>query len=353
MSDARPSLADGGGEGARLLVAAARRRAAAMRQLGTPDVHRLSEWQLSTVRRLLAGLIGAVEDELRAGLVVRFAGQQALSASLGARELGIAGPAVERGALLAEGELLPHLLRRVEEHRLQRAASERGTLGPLPLLIGDADEEVAADAMAVMIAHSRRLDRFQEPLMARTELSADLQHKLVWAVAAALRLYMVRHHEVSPVEADEAIAAEAAAMLAAYDEGDTLEARASRLTRRLSQLDRLDDALLEAAVTGGSLALFIAGAAIRSGLAFAPVWDVLADPEARGPPLLLRAAGIGRPAAAAILLALAAGGEAMLAAQLDLYEATKPAEAREALLLWRIDPAYRAALATLLAPEAP
>jgi hypothetical protein len=45
--------------------------------------------------------------------------------------------------------------------------------------------------MAVLVARSRRLDRFQEPVLARTELPAELQHRLVWTIAAARRAYLV------------------------------------------------------------------------------------------------------------------------------------------------------------------
>lgn len=352
MSDVRPTRGDGGGEAARLLVESTRHRDAALRQLGIDQSHRLSEWQLATIRRLLAGLIGVVEDDLRSGLAGRFEGRPSLHAALSSSAVALAAPVVQRAPLAAEGDLLSHLMRRLEEHRLQRAAAQRASLGPLAALIGDSDEEISSDAMAALIAQSRRLDRFQEPLMARTELPAELQHRLVWTVAAALRLYLVACHAVPPAEADEALAAEAEALLGQYDEGDTLEARSMRLARRLDRAARLEDALLEAAASGGNLGLFIAGVAVRAGLSYGSAWDVLADPDGRGPALLLRAAGIARPAAAAILLALAAGSESTLASQVDLFDATPDAEARDALLPWRIDPAYRASLAALLAAEA-
>ncbi len=141
-------------------------------------------------------------------------------------------------------------------------------------------------------------------------------------------------------------------MLAAYDEGDALEARCMRLAQRLSQAGRLDDDLAARALSGGNLSLFTAALAIRTGLTFTAAWELLSDPEARGAPLLLRAAGMKRQAAAAILLALGIGGEAGLAAQLDLFEATRLKDARQALLPWRIDPAYRAAISSLLGQAA-
>ena len=72
----------------------------------------------------------------------------------------------------------------------------------------------------------------RSPTWAQVELPAELQHKLVWLVAAALRHYIVQHHGVGrgrrPDRGDRE-----RACIAAYDEGATLEARAMRLARRL------------------------------------------------------------------------------------------------------------------------
>ncbi len=198
MSNGPRNLGAGGGEAARLLLAASRRYSATVTQLHVDDANRLTEWQSSTIRRLMSGLIRAVEDELRTGLAARFQGEPSLHASLSSAEVAIAAPMVERSAVAADGDLLAHLMRRLEEHRLQRAAAGDAADGLLAALIRDADEGIAADAMALLIARSRRLDRFQEPLMARTELPAELQHRLVWSVAAALRLYLVERHNIAP-----------------------------------------------------------------------------------------------------------------------------------------------------------
>lgn len=349
MSDVRVTRGENGGEAARLLAASARRQFSAARQLGISDAHRLTEWQLTTIRRLFSGMVRIVEDELRAAVAERFAAYPALHAALGSRDLAIATPVVERGDLASDPALISHLVRRLEEHRIHRSSAGLNE-SLLAALIRDTDEGLATDAMALLIAQSRRLDRFQEPLMARTELPGELQHRLVWTVAAALRVYMVDCHRVAPGLADEALSEAADAMIAAYQEAETLEARCMSLARRAASSLRLDDQFAERALTGGSLPLFIAAMAVRSGLAFDAAWDVVSDPDARGPALLLRAATVARQPAGSILLAL--GGEAMLAGQLDLYDSTHPEEARQALLLWRIDPAYRAALTVLLEPEA-
>ena len=308
-----------------------------MADLFLPDRLRLTEQQRATIRGLLDKTMRAVEDELRASLAGAFEGNEALHAALSSAHVEIAGALLASSPALQEPDLLAMLLRRAEEHRLFVSGGGAATL--LLDLVGDHDAEIAGAAMAVLVAQSRRFDRFQEPALARTELPADLQHKLVWTVAAALRLYMTRHHQVAPAAADAALTEAAGALLAAYDEGDTLEARALRLVRGIDAAGRLDGEFLTRALLDGSLSLFIAALSIPSGLQPAAIAELLIA-EGDGAVLLLRACGLAREQAAAILLRLGAGAEA----RLDRFDVTAADEAREALLLWRSDAAYRAAI---------
>ncbi|HEX8622900.1 MAG TPA: DUF2336 domain-containing protein [Allosphingosinicella sp.] len=343
MSEVRAS----GGEldGAAQLLASARARvSAAMADLALPETLRLSDRQRLTVLHLLRRLVGDVEDELRSALAAQFSADEdeALRAALSSASLAIAMPVLEGGALADPG-LYALLLRRAEEHRLARAAAERRLLTDLA---GDSDEEVAAAAVSLLIADSRRLDAFQEPLLANGDLPAEIAHGLAWAVAAALRTYLIARHGVAPAAADQAVTAAASAWLRRYDEGAGADALARRLALRLDERGRLDDSLLVRSVADGALPLFLAGLSIRTGLDLQALWELLPDSAGRGAAIVLRAAQVGREAAASILLGLA-GREEAVAAQLDLYDSLDPAEAHGRVLLWRLDPAYRGAVARL------
>ena len=341
-------------DAARLLLAAARERfAVAATDLLLPDRARLTEWQRLTAAALLTRLVRGLEDELRARLAERFEGHEALHAALSSAHVPIALPILERAQVLRDSELSNVLVRRVEEHRYWKAhAPGAGGDDLLFSLVRDADEEVAAEAMELIIARSRRFDRFQEPAMGQIELPAELQHKLVWMVAAALRHYIVQHHRVAAVDA--AIEEAASALVGGYDEGATLEARAVRLARRLHAAGRLDGDLLARSLSEGMLPFFIAGISVRCGLDYAAAWEVLADPRGRGPALLLRASAIGRDAAAAILLLLNSRGHLVsgaegdaAAGQLELFDTVDEAAAREVLRLWQAHPAYRTSVARI------
>lgn len=188
--------------------------------------------------------------------------------------------------------------------------------------------------------------------MAAVELPAELQHRLIWMVAAALRQYLVQQHNVAAV--DGPVEEAAGALVAAYDEGESFESLAMRLARRLHRLGRLDGAALARMIGDGVLPFFIAGLSVLDSLDPGATWEVLSDPGGRGPALLVRAAGVERDEAAAIFLALNARGPHFeagegdaAAAQLELYDNVEPDAARDVLRLWQAHPAYRASVARI------
>ncbi|HEY0412282.1 MAG TPA: DUF2336 domain-containing protein [Allosphingosinicella sp.] len=342
MSDTRPSGGEVDGAAELLASARARLRAAAA-DLAIPQPLRLSEWQRTIVARLREGLVRGIEDALRAALADRFT-DTGLRAALGSAHLPLALPILEAAGSLSDPFLVGALLRRAEESRLAGGADHR----LLAELAGDDDAEVAAEAMSLLILQGSRADGFGEPVMGRAELPAELQHRLTWTIAAALRRYLVERHDVAPAAADQAVAAAVAHVLAGYDEGDGTEARSLRLARRLAQTGRLDDAQLAVLLPEAGLPLLLGALAARGGVAPSEAWALIAEPGGRGAILLLRAAGLGREAAAAILLQLGAG-EAALPARLDAFETIDPSEADGLLQPWRADPAYRSAILELRA----
>jgi hypothetical protein len=265
---------------------------------------------------------------------------EVISAALGSAHLPIVEEIVEPLERLLDPPLAAALLRRAEEHRLARD----GAGGLVGDLTGDPDPATAAAAMALLILASGRVDGFGEPVFGRFDLPAEVQHRLTWRTAASLRHYLVARHDVAPGEADRAVAAAAADWLARYDEGEGIDARALRLARRLDETGRLDDALFARLLAEAGLPLMLAALAARTNLAPADLWPVLADRH--GAPLLLRASGIGRDAAARILLQLGTA-EAGLADRLGAFDASSAAEADLLLSPWRADPAYRDAIVDL------
>jgi len=352
MVEAGSSRTETKSDAARLLLAAARERfAVAATDLLLPSQARLSEWQRLTAANLLAGVVRSIEDALRADLAGSFKAHDGLYAALSSARVPIALPILERAQALRDTELTAILVRRAEEHRFWQGRS-RGADDYLFELVRDADGAVASDAMELVIARSRRFDRFQEPALGRVELPAEAQHKLIWLVAAALRHYIVQQHRIGMV--DGAIEEAAGRLIAAYDEGESFEALAFRIARRLHGDGRLGGGALARMLEDGILPFFIAALGVRCGLDQAAVWEVLSDPRGRGPVLLLRAAEVARDEAASVFVALNAKGPIFsdfegesAIAQLELYDTIDSPAARETLRLWQAHPAYRASVARI------
>lgn len=355
MSDLRVSKRESKADAARLLHAAARERvAAALADLFLPESLGLSDEYRTTMAALLARLVRSVEDDLRGALAERFDASlhPGVNAALVSPRVELVLPILASSDALRDAELISLLLRRVEEHRVHRAARSHAQPedgGLLLRWVRDRDTALARAAMAVLVAESRRLDRFQEPIIATPELPAELEHRLVWTVAAALRVYLVTRQSVDPAVADAAIAEAAAARLAAYDEGEGLEARAIQLARRLEALEQLSDGVLARMMAEGHFLLLLAMIGLRCGLSLDAVWEVLSDPRGSGPAFLLRAAGVAREEAGPILLGLAdaasaANPDGRVIHQMDLFDGMTEEEASAAISLWQVDPAYRAAV---------
>jgi hypothetical protein len=96
------------------------------------------------------------------------------------------------------------------------------------------------------------------------------------------------------------------------------------------------------------LPVLLAALSVRAGLSADACWELIGDPGARGAVLLLCAAQLSREAAGAILFALHGDGESVIA-EFERFDGVDPAGAQALLTLWRADPAYRAAVASLAA----
>lgn len=355
MADAHRTSSNGRSDAARRLLAASRERFnAAVTDLLLPEEARLSEWQRLTAANLLTRLVRSVEDGMRGTLARDFHANEAVHAALSSARVDIALPILERAGALNDHDLGTVLVRRVEEHRFWKAQTARGHAGEdlLAGLIRDADPTLAGEAMELVIARSRRFDRFGDPVIGQVDLPPQLQHRLVWMIAAALRHYLVQQHSVAVP--DGPVARAAASALSTHDEGASLEVRSERLVKRLQTARRLTPSLLVQALDHGLLPLFLAGTAALTGTDYSAAWEILSDPQGRGPAILLRAAGFQREDAAAAFLALSSLGPVFsgregenAVTQLELFDRLSDAAAVEVLRLWQVDPAYRTAVARL------
>ena len=255
---------------------------------------------------------------------------------------------LNRAGLLDEPELIALLLRRAEEERIAAAASARAGRSEarvLQGLVGHEAGEVSAAAMGLILARSRRRDRFGQCLLAFDDVPAGTAAIIVHRVAAAVK--------AGSSHGDRAVTASSARLIAAHDPAKSVETLADGLGAALAEAGVLDDALLLASAHEGDVALLahlLAHPAEVSG-AIAEAELLSGDPSSVI--MLLRMAGVSRQVAAGILAAI---GDLLgiddPAGALAMFAALKDAEVERAHVLLTSDAAYRTALALLEAPHA-
>lgn len=329
----------------------ARRLTDAATDLFLPQAHRITDRLRASMSSMLDGVTAAVERDMRKAILPHFAHRAELAASLSSASVGIALPLLADACTLRHPPLIAIVLRRAEGFVLSRrlapgGGGDGGDGGSKGLPLDDSDHGIAAAALALRVAEARRVDRFGEAALLFDDLPAELAGWLVWHVAAALRRYLIDHHEVDDSETDAILAQAAQAVLAGHDEGRGLHAAGAGLAARLVAEDRIDGELLAELLRTGQVTAFAAVLASAAAISPDEVWPIVADPADGRLAILLRAAGISRETAAAILFLIVVG-TADAAAEIDLFDACTPDEAQDALDTLRLPAEYRAAIGTL------
>jgi hypothetical protein len=347
MSGASHDSATGGEPAVDALIARAaaadacapRRAGAIAADLATPDAWRLDDETRALIAADLERLTAAIVADLRR------AGDRKGADAPGAADTGT--PIVTR--LIAAGLLDDH--RFVEElaarawtaviaARLPAGDTDSDQPSLLPRLANAPDRLIAGAASAMMAAQGRRRTGGLDS--GRDDLPAELQHHLVWWVAAALDT------NGSP---DAGLIEGARRVLAAHDEGARLEAVAERLAGALDSREEALAGLISEALDDRNLVLIAALLARGLAIDVAAARAILIDPAGDRLWLALRALDLPRDLVARLGMALAAADrrrdEQGFVDLLDSVMAMAPGDAAAALAAIRLPRAWREARAAL------
>lgn len=362
MSDPNVDMSDGATDrGARTLLAhVASADAAAWHGLATaiddfflPESHRLDEQTRVGLARLLRALVDTVEGEIRDHGVrqLQMQGESELAAALAAADGVFA--ALSDSGVLRDRELMAELIAQVRQELLASGMPVQAHDDPeRPSLINrfvqHPDRVLAQSAMGVLIAESRRRSLPEAGPLPQTDLPAELHHKLVWWVAAALRMCVAAADAAS---LDRVLAEAAQRSLAAHDEGDRVEAAVMRLAVAIdAQPDELPE-LLNEALGDRRVTLFAGLLAHALGVDYGVARSLALDAGSGRLWVALRALDLDREAIARLGLALTEADPRRdieaFADTLDTIMAVEAADARAALAgLW-LPNDYRAAVQAL------
>jgi hypothetical protein len=299
---------------------------------------RLSEQERALMAGMLADLVASITDELR----VELSGFEPANDD-GERlfdDLRFSG-------LLDIPPMVALLLRRAEEERIAGALrSARGPARPrfLQSLVGDEHQQVAAAAMALILARGRRRDRFERPRLVFDDLPAEAAVALVNSIAAWLRCDLAKRF--GSANSDERLREAAQSVLSRHDEGNRLEVRLFELAHALDSAGRIDDSLVLEALGEGEAALLAEILGRRAGIAFDASWEHLAGSGGRLA-LLLRMSCIPRDVAGEIVVRLADVVGSDTETEIGAFDSLSEEQVEQARKWLRLDESYRAAVHAL------
>lgn len=280
------------------------------------DEERLSEQEHALIVSILTKLLTEIETTLRQNLAEELADHEnvphGLITLLANDEIEVARPILFKSHLLAEPDLIEIIQNRGKEHML--AIAERDdlntTLSDMLISYGDedvishlienGDAKISRDSMEYLVEESRRIDRFQEPLIARHDIPSDLAHKMFWWVSAALRRHILENFEIDELELNEKIVA-AAKTEYRYDI-DEKSSNADKLIAELSKRKELNEKFLVQSLRGRQIRLFVIGLAELSGLDYRKISRFIYDPNAEALIVVLKALEFSRNSFSTIYL---------------------------------------------------
>lgn len=267
---------------------------------------RLDDRTRLLLAQVLGAIVGAIEWDIRRHAARLLVGGGATRAGEAMLKAG-AGTVLERltrAGLLRDEDLMDELIARVR-HDLIAASlpvevAEPDEASLLVRLAGVPDSVVASAASALLAAESRRRVANEQGSVGGSELPAELHHRLVWWVAAAIRDGL----KAAARDSDRAITDAAQRSLAAHDEGERPDAVATRLAAALDARPNELAAVLVESIGDRRLSLFVAVLARALGIGFDQARAITLDPEGDRLWLALRALDMDRPTIARIGLAL-------------------------------------------------
>ena len=352
-------------------LASRRRLFEDMGNLFLAENERLTEQERAHISDIMNKLIHDVEMTVRQTLAQKLSlndnAPSELVNLLANDEIDVARPILVNSRVLKEPDLLVVIERRTKEHML--AVTERDDISPLvsdllieygdddvmEQLIRNNDADISSEALALLVEESKRVDSFQEPLLARHDMPPELAHKMFWWVSAALRRHILENYEIDRNLLDQQLHDSTLALI----EDDAIpefgETHADRLAAHLEARNDLTERTLIQTLKSNQIRLFLAGLAIKSGLDAHRLGDFVHHRNAEAMAVVCKSLSFDRNSFSAIFLLTRRGGVAATNGKAALkpeeiekvmkfYDKLEPAKAQMVLEHWRMNTGYANAI---------
>lgn len=324
---------------------------------------------------ILEKLLGEVAREVRHRLAVKLADApgvpRELAVLLANDEIDVATPILISCPALEDIDLIEIIRNRSRQHilsvamrrdlstQVSDALVETGDKDVIRSLLENQDAHISRATLAYLVEQSKSVDEFQEPLVRRHDLPAELARRMVYWVGAAIRQTLIERFDIDEEALDDRLEplirdeAETAAALAHE------ASAADLLSRALGNARQLTPRLLLQTLRRGEVQLFEAMFAEMGGLRLRLVNRLAYEPGGQGLAVAARGIGLNREEFATIFLLTrrahrgkdgsSHGGfaPADLGRALEFFDRLSHAAAETVLHRWRRDPDYLFAIRSI------
>lgn len=259
---------------------------------------RLSDQERALTDQVLSRLVKDMELQVRQQLATQLADSlhapEGLIEMLARDDISVAGPILQYSQLLQETTLIEIIQLRTREHQLciaMRASLSSAVSDSLidhavdpdvvEALIRNPNATLSHAAMAYLVAESRRFDQFQEPLLSRADLPAELANQMFWWVSANLRQKILKEFNIAEHVLDPAlenVTRDILAMTEAEKPG-TAVATATKLASALHDEDQLKVEVIINMLRNLRIPAFCAGLSSLAGISFTTVNRIVLDKD--------------------------------------------------------------------------
>jgi uncharacterized protein (DUF2336 family) len=174
----------------------------------------LTDRERALMGEILRQLIHEVELSVRKDVAKRLADRddapRELVLALADDDIEVAHPLLLKNTVLHDVDLIEIIKHRTQSHQLAVSMRKNISEGVSDALVGTGDTGVITSllenenaaisraSMAYIVAESKRVDTFQNPLINRKDLPPDMARKMYWWVSVAVRQHIVENFSIDP-----------------------------------------------------------------------------------------------------------------------------------------------------------
>ena len=327
---------------------------------------RLNDHERVLMNDIMVKLLKNFEKTIRASLAERLSESGEMSIELVTMlandHIEVAQPILEKSALLKDEDLIETIRNRTDAHRLSIAIRahvstdvsgeliEHGSEDVIEALVRNENAELSKASIEYLVQESRSVDRFQEPLLNRNDLSFEMAHKMYWWVSAALRRKIIAEFDVDQTILDDALEMVTKKIAGQHDEEKGVMKKAIHLVRNLAEQRKLNFDFVVTSLRQERINVAVAALAELSGLGVKIIWRVLRERNDESLAVISRAIGLEKSQFSTMFLLILqtnsgpkARSTSILNTMLNLYDRIKPDNARAAVRYWQRDFNYQEA----------